>query len=392
MPWHCAVMTEPLSQPTTSQDVTLMMDHGQFYLRGGLGDEENEFPLLEYALAAQPNSGDGLTMVVLNPHQNNFEMPIAVEVFDARPPIDDDEWQQICEDRLEVGPEGVLQIDSTTMSPVDCTVPQGKYLVQVAGRGFVNYGWPGDTTPGDNWRIRLWPDDGSDTRPTIQWNMPGYGVPENAELISEPVPYGNEEPSWITVFHEDGSTEMVERGDLEQRRLARPEPIEQVAGFNGGQTLAEFDRDLVVGLLATDAATARRIAVYCANAACEHAGLAELPWVRPALDALAENRTPPAPFANIMQINDAFAPLFADLAGGGATTSSSATVVSGRPKTPFDGRGEPRFMTIPALFSAQDPYPHRAAIETIVHASHAYGLQTPDLYAALREAFPELKG
>ncbi|ORI20558.1 hypothetical protein BJI47_10560 [Rhodococcus sp. 1168] len=117
-----------------------------------------------------------------------------------------------------------------------------------------------------------------------------------------------EEPSWITVFHEDGSTEMVERVDLEQRRLARSEPIEQVAGFNGGQTLAEFDRDLVVGLLATDAVTARRIAVYCANAACEHAGLADLPWVRPALDVLAENRTPPAPFADIGPINDAFAP------------------------------------------------------------------------------------
>ena len=49
-PWHCAVMTELFSQPTTSQHVMSMMDHGQFCLRGGLGDEENELPLLDILL------------------------------------------------------------------------------------------------------------------------------------------------------------------------------------------------------------------------------------------------------------------------------------------------------------------------------------------------------
>lgn len=75
-------MSEQIPAPSVSERVILAMDHGQFVLRGGLGDMDNDFSLLEQALASQPNAGDGLTMVVLSPHQNNFEMPIDVEVFE----------------------------------------------------------------------------------------------------------------------------------------------------------------------------------------------------------------------------------------------------------------------------------------------------------------------
>jgi hypothetical protein len=36
-------------------------------------------------------------------------------------------------------------------------VPTGSYAVLVSGRGFVARGWPGSTTPGDVWRVQLWP-------------------------------------------------------------------------------------------------------------------------------------------------------------------------------------------------------------------------------------------
>ena len=154
--WQCARMGQSMPSPTVSERVILAMDHGQFVLRGGLGEMDDEYQLIEQALAGQPSAGDGSTIVVLSPHQNNVEMPIDVEVFAARPPDDSADWQQVCENPLRIGEEGVLQIDSTAMSPVEVTVPPGDYMVQVAGRGFVNYGWPGTTTPDDVWRVRAY--------------------------------------------------------------------------------------------------------------------------------------------------------------------------------------------------------------------------------------------
>ena len=118
-------------------------------------------------------------VVVWCPHQNNFEMSVDVQVFDRRPAADRSEWQQVSEDRLEVDAPGVLSLSSPTTEPVTVAVPPGQYVVEVSGRGFVNYGWPGSTTPGDVWRLRLWPDDGSVLEPAQRWEMPGYGIPEN---------------------------------------------------------------------------------------------------------------------------------------------------------------------------------------------------------------------
>lgn len=167
--------TSPLLEST----VVLAMDYGQFCLDGGLGDIDAEIELLEQAQAAQPSAGDGTMVVVLCPHQNNFEMRVDVQVFDRRPAADRSEWQQVSEDRLAVDGSGMLSLSSPTTEPVTLAVPAGQYVVEVSGRGFVNYGWSGSTTPGDVWRLRLWPDEGSVLEPAQLWEMPGYAIPEN---------------------------------------------------------------------------------------------------------------------------------------------------------------------------------------------------------------------
>lgn len=422
-------MSEESVPPVSSEQVFLMMDYGQFYLRGGLDDGENEYPLLEQALANQPNAGDGKTMVVLSPHQNNFEMQIDVEVFTARPPIDDDQWQQIIEDHLVIGPDGVLQIDSPTTSPVDCVVTPGSYLVQISGRGFVNYGWPGGTTPGDVWRIRLWPADGADARAAIRWDMPGYGFPENERSIEgaagwtshrapsiTDVHVDSAEPDsppakWITVFHEDGTAQLVNRSELKQQAREREwaawgggEPIHQVLSYNGGQELARYDRTLVTSILAVDDSTARRIATWCARAAFDFAGLTDRPWVRPALDALTEGLPLPSPFASYAEIGTAFAQLGADRESELAAAddidddSESHSVVYSGSYVPLEDRTDPYdmvvdapSMAIPSLFSAAGDDPHRAAIETLGHTSHTYAARAAELHSELRSTFPILQ-
>jgi hypothetical protein len=167
------------TSPVAESTVVLAMDYGQFCLDGGLGDIDNEIELLEQAQAEQPSAGDGTMVVVLCPHQNNFEMSVDVQVFDRHPTADRSEWQQVSENRLEVDGSGMLSLSSPTTEPVTVAVPPGHYMVEVSGRGFVNYGWPGSTTPGDVWRLRLWPDDGSVLESAQLWNMPGYGIPES---------------------------------------------------------------------------------------------------------------------------------------------------------------------------------------------------------------------
>ena len=59
---------------------------------------------------------------------------------------------------LEVDEAGI-QYDSPTLDSVVSPVPAGTYRAFIAGRGFVASGWPGSTTPGDNWLVRLTVDD-----------------------------------------------------------------------------------------------------------------------------------------------------------------------------------------------------------------------------------------
>lgn len=104
-------------------------------------------------------------------------MPVHVQVFSARPDAATSEWQQVCQAPITVDGAGKLCFSSTPMIDEIVSVAPGRYVVEVAGAGFVSYGWSGSPTPGDHWRIRLWPEDGGDLLSPVRWNMPGYGVP-----------------------------------------------------------------------------------------------------------------------------------------------------------------------------------------------------------------------
>ncbi|WP_232333498.1 hypothetical protein [Rhodococcus sp. p52] len=94
------------ASPILETVVVLAMDYGQFCLDGGLGDIDNELELLEQAQAEQPSAGDGTMIVVVCPHQNNYEMSVDVQVFDRRPAADRLAWQQVSENRLEIDAAG----------------------------------------------------------------------------------------------------------------------------------------------------------------------------------------------------------------------------------------------------------------------------------------------
>jgi hypothetical protein len=151
------------------EDLVVALDYGQFYLHTRDNDPEVAVELLEQAL-----DGDGIAqadglLVVLSPHQNNFAMPLAVEVWDGEPARDVDEWQEAFQAHIEVTTQ--FGYESPTDELIEIAVPSGSYAVLITGRGFVAHGWPGSTEPGDQWRIRLWPSEARlPPRPLKRWS------------------------------------------------------------------------------------------------------------------------------------------------------------------------------------------------------------------------------
>jgi antitoxin (DNA-binding transcriptional repressor) of toxin-antitoxin stability system len=87
------------SSPVQAFDLTVRLDYGQFHLSSlplpdGAGDD-----LLQLVEEAAHGQGIAVTegnelVVVISPHQNNFAMPLRVEVWPAEPPSDLDDWQE----------------------------------------------------------------------------------------------------------------------------------------------------------------------------------------------------------------------------------------------------------------------------------------------------------
>ena len=136
-------------------DLVVGMDYGQFSFVGRW-HEGDPLQLLQAALDGPNIASDGSSIVVCSPHQNNFQMPLRVEVWTHQPPNDEAQWEEIFESSLIVE-GGALHYQSPTLEATSCHLPDGAYAARICGRGFINRGWPGSTTPGDSWRVQLWP-------------------------------------------------------------------------------------------------------------------------------------------------------------------------------------------------------------------------------------------
>ncbi|WP_139256737.1 SH3 domain-containing protein [Herbiconiux ginsengi] len=151
------------------ESIEIAMDYGQFTISGG--GESDPVALVEAAIASPPSTDDGHTILVLSPHQNNFAMPIDIELWNGRPRDDRRDWEQVSEHALAVDAAGIL-IASPTLDEHRYALAAGDYLVEISGRGFVAIGWPGTTNPNDTWRIRLWPRLGQRLGPAKTWDGP----------------------------------------------------------------------------------------------------------------------------------------------------------------------------------------------------------------------------
>ena len=145
-------------------------DHGQFHLVTAWSGEDDLVELIHRAIDGERIAQGAETLVILCPHQNNFEMALTVEQWSAEPPDDLPAWEEVFEASLDVGELGVL-FSNTILDNKNLPVPPGSYRVRIAGRGFINAGWPGSTTPGDVWRFQFWPSTGPiSPRRILSWS------------------------------------------------------------------------------------------------------------------------------------------------------------------------------------------------------------------------------
>ena len=157
-----------------AHDLVVAMDYGQFLLRGGAARycPDDGALLHEAQESGEGVAADGTVVLVRSPHQNNFSTALRVEVWDRAQTDDLDDWDEAFEAVLTVDEQATLWFDSPTMAGSGCAVPPGRYRVLITGRGIVADGWPGSTTPGDSWRVRLWPAGGDSRQPRRlrSWN------------------------------------------------------------------------------------------------------------------------------------------------------------------------------------------------------------------------------
>lgn len=92
-------------------------------------------------------------MVVSSPHPNNFEMALRFETWAVEPPEALEEWDETA---VHIGENGLLY-SSPTLDGTQLTSRRGRHRLRTSGRGFVNRGCPGSTTPGDRWHLQLCP-------------------------------------------------------------------------------------------------------------------------------------------------------------------------------------------------------------------------------------------
>lgn len=154
--------------------------------------------LLGEALDGEGIAQAGGTVVVLSPHQNNFDLRLLVERWEREPPGDLNEWDEAFEFALEVGESG-LAFGSPTMAREDLRVPSGSYRGLLTGRGFVQRGWPGSTEPGDQWRLRLAPAaaEQAPARRLAAWQEPAAAAPSTEPTDPEWWPTSSQEARWV---------------------------------------------------------------------------------------------------------------------------------------------------------------------------------------------------
>jgi hypothetical protein len=114
------------------------------------------------------------------PRSANFFVPLRVEGWGGRPPLDLDAWDHVAEFSLAV-PSGKLALASAGIDEVTVGIAPGAYRARWSGRNLDEAAaWEGDDPP-DHYRLQIWPGPPEAPRAEIK-HWPGNGRSELGDL------------------------------------------------------------------------------------------------------------------------------------------------------------------------------------------------------------------
>ena len=114
------------------------------------------------------------------PRSANFFVPLRVEGWRGRPPLDLDGWDHVTEFSLTVA-SGKLALASAGIDEVTVGIAPGAYRARWSGRNLNEAAtWEGDDPP-DSYRLQIWPGPSEAPRAEIK-HWPGVGHSELGDL------------------------------------------------------------------------------------------------------------------------------------------------------------------------------------------------------------------
>jgi len=174
----------PAAPGPVVRELQVEADYGQIYIydpetQVGEWDavqDEDDNPLLRamhdgYESRRFVGYDSGL-IALIAPSQYNWKAPMRVEVSDAPPPPDTDDWDHVVEVPLPV-PSGTLYFEASGGgTPIETQIPPGTYRARLSGRGYL--AGAGEIEGHESYRLQLWPAEETDAVLVKYW--PGYDV------------------------------------------------------------------------------------------------------------------------------------------------------------------------------------------------------------------------
>ncbi|MCK9896343.1 hypothetical protein [Frankia sp. AgB32] len=376
-------------------DAVVWTSYGQFYLRSG---DDGSGPEMIAAFAGQSNGlcgagCPGELFLMIGPH--TVEVPMRIEAHDEPPPADDS-WEDVAEVSFTpASPELWLASCMGEGYEVADLPAVGVYRARYSAAGMdaariaeaEQVDFDEVAEPVDRYLLQLWPAPPAPDRVIRQTNDSAAYHHDWARALPPPP----------TAAQKAAETEAVRQAELaaqegreraavreeEQRwggRLPTPR-LREVGGY--AIPLARMDRDLLDQIAGATPQVQRAIARWAARRAYAHAGLDQVDWVAPALDALDAGRPLPAPFDGPARVWDRFAQ-------DGRIALTEATMLDGGPM--FMGISR-QAVAIPTLFHATEADPLLAAAAALHIAADTFGGDHRGLLDEVRAVFfPDLTG
>lgn len=356
--------------------------YGQIYVQSG-----TDLPELSECFGGQENglcggAVPGYLFLITGLHTG--AVGFTVELHDERPPLDAT-WEDIVE--VSFRPAGAASLvgwggQQTWSLDLIETDYRARYCAMGMDQGHAKDCRADNEPEVDRYLLQFWPGPPAPDRVVKQTSEMGvYWHGFVRQQPPQPAPEEKAEAERLALLERQRAAEQA-RLKAEEREWGGHLPGDRLRQLRGSAlSVARLDRPLVDALAETDPVTQREVARWACRRAFIEARLAEVEWITPALAAMDQAQPLPPPFGDRKQAWDL---LLSD-------EHIPHTLV-----TSLDGRHEnclQQAMAFPAVFSADEDDPLRAALDVLWAAAVAFGRgRHPVLFTEVRQAFPSITG